>query len=71
MQQRGAAPSFGRKGQGPSDMDARREAFIAAERARRQQEGEHVEPIGSDDLPAFMHAIFQAVKEAQPAMATR
>lgn len=56
MQQRGAAPSFGRKGQGSSDMDARREAFIAAERARRQQEGEHVEPIGSDDLPAFSNA---------------
>jgi TM2 domain-containing membrane protein YozV len=39
MQQRGAAPSFGRKGHGStSEMDARREAFIAAERARRQNE---------------------------------
>ena len=69
MQQRA---SFGRKGQGSeeperrpisfgkadeaSEMDRRREAFIAAERARRQQEGEHVEPAGSDDLPASGNA---------------
>ena len=69
MQQRA---SFGRKGQASeqperrpisfgkaddaSDMDARREAFIAAERARRQLGGEHVEPAGSDDLPASSNA---------------
>jgi hypothetical protein len=65
MQQR--APSFGRKGHGSdeperrpisfgkagdaSDMDRRREEFIAAERARRQQEGSFEPPVETDSLP--------------------
>ena len=60
------ASSFGRKGQGSepaerrpvsfgkadeaSEMERRREAFIAAERARRQQNGEFDER-GEPDLP--------------------
>jgi len=68
MQQRA---SFGRKGQASedterrpisfgkagdaSDMDRRREEFIAAERARRQQEG-HDPPVEGDPLPGRPHA---------------
>lgn len=70
MQQR--APSFGRKGHGSeqperrpisfgkvgdaSDMDRRREEFIAAERARRQQEGSYDPPVEADSLPSRPYA---------------
>lgn len=48
MQQRAAA--FGRKGQtsASSEMDRRREAFIAAERARRAQKGHRDAPVERD-----------------------
>ena len=64
MQQRGAAPSFGRKGQGSSGMDARREAFIAAERARRQQEGDYSEPPAHDEMPGSRHALPKSIGTA-------
>ena len=65
MQQRA---SFGRKGQGSegterrpitfgksedmSEVDRRREAFLAAERARRQQESPYDPPVDSDAGPS-------------------
>lgn len=66
MQQR--APSFGRKGAGSeeperqpisfgkaadaSDIDSRREEFIAAERARRQQERPYDPPVDPHSPPS-------------------
>lgn len=66
MQQRA---SFGRKGQGSeeptrqpisfgkptdsSDMDRRREEFIAAERARRQQESPYDPPVDREEGPTL------------------
>jgi len=47
--------SFGKAGDAngmPSDMDRRREEFIAAERARRQQESPYDPPIDQDSPPS-------------------